>query len=73
MTPRFTKKYCEQDASGNRMLELVSARFGFSARAYTRILKLARIIADLDGSTNIHEQHIAGAIQYRNLGRKTLT
>ena len=71
MTPRFIKKYCKLDASGNRMLELVTDRLGFSARTYTRILKVARTIADLDASTNIHEQHIAEAIQYRSLDRKT--
>jgi len=71
MTPRFIKKYCELDASGNRMLELVTDRLGFSARTYTRILKVARTIADLDGSNTIHEQHIAEAIQYRSLDRKT--
>ena len=71
MTPRFIKKYCELDASGNRMLELVTDRLGFSARTYTRILKVARTIADLDGSDAIHEQHIAEAIQYRSLDRKT--
>jgi len=59
MAPRFIKKYCELDASGNCMLELVTDRLGFSARTYTRILKVARTIADLDGSANIHEQHIA--------------
>ena len=71
MTSRFIKKYCELDASGNRMLELVTDRLGFSARTYTRILKVARTIADLDGSVTIHEQHIAEAIQYRSLDRKT--
>ncbi len=71
MTPRFIKKYCEPDAAGNRMLELVTDRLGFSARTYNRILKVARTIADLDGSDSIHEQHIAEAIQYRSLDRKT--
>ena len=71
MTPRFIKKYCELDPAGNRMLELVTDRLGFSARTYTRILKVARTIADLDGSSSIHEQHIAEAIQYRSLDRKT--
>ncbi|MDD2733461.1 MAG: hypothetical protein PHF56_05935 [Desulfuromonadaceae bacterium] len=42
MTPRFIKKYCELDTNGNRMLELVTDRLGFSARTYTRILKVAR-------------------------------
>jgi len=72
MTPRFIKKHCELDASGNRMLELVTDRLGFSARTYNRILKVARTIADLDGSEDIHEQHIAEAIQYRSLDRKTV-
>jgi magnesium chelatase family protein len=72
MTPRFIKKHCELDATGNRMLELVTDRLGFSARTYNRILKVARTIADLDGSADIHEQHIAEAIQYRSLDRKTL-
>jgi len=71
MTPRFIKKHCELDASGNRMLEVVTDRLGFSARTYNRILKVARTIADLDGSEGIHEQHIAEAIQYRSLDRKT--
>ena len=70
MTPRFIKKYCELDAAGNRMLELVTDRLGFSARTFNRILKVARTIADLDGSENIREQHIAEAIQYRSLDRK---
>jgi len=71
MTPRYIKKYCELDATGNRMLEMVTDRLGFSARTYNRILKVARTIADLEGSDSIHEQHIAEAIQYRSLDRKT--
>lgn len=72
MTPRFTKKYCELDPAGNRMLELVTDRLGFSARTYTRILKVARTIADLAGCDSIGEEHIAEAIQYRSLDRKVL-
>ncbi len=71
MTPRFIKKYCELDANGNRMLELVTDKLGLSARTYTRILKVSRTIADLDRSEHISEQHIAEAIQYRSLDRKT--
>ncbi len=71
MTPRFIKKYCELDTAGNRMLELVTDRLGFSARTYNRILKVARTIADLAESEHISEEHIAEAIQYRSLDRKT--
>jgi magnesium chelatase family protein len=72
MTPRFIKKYCELDPAGSRMLELVTDRLGFSARTYNRILKVARTIADLEGSESIREQHIAEAIQYRSLDRKKI-
>ncbi|HEY6871962.1 MAG TPA: YifB family Mg chelatase-like AAA ATPase [Geobacteraceae bacterium] len=72
MSSRQIRKYCEPDAGGHRLLEVVTEKLGFSARAYTRILKVARTIADLDGSEHIHEQHIAEAIQYRSLDRKTL-
>jgi len=71
MPPRFIKKFCEPDAAGHRLLEMVTDRLGLSARSYTRILKVARTIADLDGSENIHEQHLSEAIQYRSLDRKT--
>jgi magnesium chelatase family protein len=73
MTPRHIRKYCEFDATGSRMLELVSDRTGLSARSYSRILKMARTIADLDGSENIREQHIAEEVQYRSLDRKTVS
>ena len=71
MPPRFIKKFCETDAAGNRMLELVTDRLGLSARTYNRILKVARTIADLEGSGGIRENHISEAIQYRSLDRKT--
>jgi magnesium chelatase family protein len=71
MTPRFIKKFCELDAAGNRMLELVTDRLGLSARSYNRILKVSRTIADLEGSEKIREQHLAEAIQYRSLDRKS--
>jgi magnesium chelatase family protein len=71
MTARMIRKFCETDQAGNRMLEVVTDRLGLSARSYTRILKVARTIADLDGSVDIREQHISEAIQYRSLDRKT--
>jgi len=70
MTPRQIRKSCEPDAAGHRLLELVTERLGFSARAYTRILKVARTIADLEGNESIRERHLAEAIQYRSLDRK---
>ena len=72
MTPRQIRKFCEPDAAGHRLLELVTERLGFSARAFTRILKVARTIADLEGNESIREQHLAEAIQYRSLDRKAL-
>ncbi|MSM41543.1 MAG: YifB family Mg chelatase-like AAA ATPase [Geobacter sp.] len=71
MPPRFIKKHCEPDAAGHRLLELVTDRLGLSARSYTRILKVARTIADLEGSEQIREQHLSEAIQYRTLDRRT--
>lgn len=71
MTARMIRKFCETDAVGSRMLETVTDRLGLSARSYTRILKVARTIADLEGSEGIKEHHISEAIQYRSLDRKT--
>ena len=71
MTSRQIRKFCEPDAGGHRLLEVVTEKLGFSARAYTRILKVARTIADLEGIEAVKEQHIAEAIQYRSLDRKT--
>ncbi len=70
MTSRLIRKFCEPDAAGHRLLEVVTEKLGLSARAYTRILKVARTIADLEGMESIREQHIAEAIQYRSLDRK---
>ena len=70
MTSRHLRKHCELDAAGNRMLEMVTDRLGLSARSFTRILKVARTIADLEGSEAIREQHLSEAIQYRSLDRK---
>lgn len=73
MNARLIKKHCELDAEGHRILELAGEKLGFSARSYSRILKVARTIADLDGSPSIRMPHLAEAIQYRNLDRKLPT
>ncbi len=72
MTGRHIKKFCEIDEEGKRLIEMVIDRLGLSARAYTRILKVARTIADLDAEERIKSHHLSEAIQYRSLDRKTI-
>ena len=70
MTPKLLTKYAVLDNESLAMLKTAMQRFNLSARAYDRILKVARTIADLDNSKNIKPQHIAEAIGYRNLDRE---
>jgi magnesium chelatase family protein len=70
MPARLIRKHCEPDEAGHRLLKLVTERLGLSARSYSRILKVARTIADLERSEHIREQHLAEAIQYRSLDRR---
>ena len=69
MTERMLHQYAEPDAASLDMLRLAMERLSLSARAYSRILKVARTIADLEGSENIQSNHIAEAIGYRSLDR----
>ena len=69
MTSRQTRRYCKIDGESTALLEAAIERLGLSARAYTRILKVARTIADLDQSDRVLSHHIAEAIQYRALDR----
>ncbi|HCI55871.1 MAG TPA: YifB family Mg chelatase-like AAA ATPase [Bacteroidales bacterium] len=69
MTPALQRKYCYLDETGGRLLKTAMDMRGLSARAYDRILKVARTIADLDESENIMANHISEAINYRNLDR----
>jgi magnesium chelatase family protein len=70
MGSREVEVFCELNEKGSKILESAVTVFNFSARAYTRILKVARTIADLDKSENIEEKHITEAIQYRTLDRR---
>jgi magnesium chelatase family protein len=72
MTNRHIKKFCQIDETSQRLLELAIDKFGLSARAYTRILKVARTIADLEGQENIQPAHLSEAIQYRSLDRNLI-
>ncbi len=64
------KRHCRVDGESQQLLEMAMEKLGLSARAYKRILKVARTIADLDGAASLRSSHIAEAIQYRNLDRK---
>ena len=70
MTVRMVKKYCAINGAAKDLLERAVERFGLSARAYHRILKVSRTIADLEGYADIDESHVAEAIQYRVLDKK---
>ena len=69
MTSRLIHQYAEPDAKGMEMLRAAMTRLQLSARAYDRILRVARTIADLDHSERIQTEHLAEAIGYRNLDR----
>ena len=69
MTERMIHQYSEPDAASMDMLRMAMERLKLSARAYSRILKVARTIADLDNAEKVQSQHIAEAIGYRNLDR----
>ncbi len=70
MNEKEFKQYCALDKESSNLIETAFKKFNLSARAYNRILKVARTIADLDGKEHIEKQHIMEAIQYRTLDKK---
>jgi magnesium chelatase family protein len=70
MSSKMLRTYCKIDEAGKALLETAMEKLGLSARAYDRILKVARTIADLETSGNIETNHLGEAIQYRSLDRE---
>ena len=69
MPPKYVRKFSMPDEAGLKLLETAIDKLGLSARAYDRILKVSRTIADLDESETVLSHHISEAIQYRSLDR----
>lgn len=69
MTPRLIRRFCRIDTESETMLERAMTRLGLSARAYDRILKVSRTIADLENSDEIQSAHVSEAVHYRSLDR----
>ena len=70
MSSKEVRHFCQLDSTGAELLKMAMTKLGLSARAYDRILKVSRTIADLENSENILPQHISEAIQYRSLDRE---
>jgi magnesium chelatase family protein len=70
MSAREIKRYCAVKEDAEKLLETAINKLGLSARAYSRVLKVGRTIADLSGAEQIQSSHIAEAIQYRSLDRQ---
>jgi len=72
MQSKEIREFCKLDAAGEELLKMAITKLGLSARAYDRILKVGRTIADMAGSADIRPEHISEAIQYRSLDRNLM-
>jgi magnesium chelatase family protein len=72
MTNRHIKKFCQIDKASQKLMELAIDKFGLSARAYARVLKVARTIADIEDHESIQPAHLSEAMQYRSLDRNLI-
>ncbi len=70
MSPREVRHWCRSETAADALLREAVARLGLSARAYHRVLKIARTVADLAGADGVDTDHVAEAIQYRSLERR---
>ena len=70
MSSAQTRQFCTLTAGASALLEKAFEKLGLSARAYDKVLRVARTIADLAGSDEITQEHLAEAVQYRSLDRK---
>ena len=69
MTPRTLRRFCKLDSDSEKQMENAITKLGLSARAYDRVLRVSRTIADLESSEKIQARHVSEAIQYRTLDR----
>ena len=69
MGSKLVRRYCNIEEEGQKLMKMAIHRLGLSARAYDRILKVGRTIADLVSSESIRPEHLSEAIQYRSLDR----
>ncbi|MGZ6275224.1 MAG: magnesium chelatase subunit ChlI family protein [Syntrophales bacterium] len=72
MSDKERKQFCTVNEESQKLIEMAIEKLGLSARAYTKVLKIARTIADIEEDEKLSASHVAEAIQYRSLDRKMI-